>query len=48
MTKTLTAKIAAISIFMNSGSFTGLEFEICLLFGIWNLEFPVYPGSAYG
>ena len=53
MTKSLTTMIVAISIFLISGSYTGFEFGIlvigiCLLFGILNLEFPVYPGSGYG
>jgi hypothetical protein len=53
MTKTLTTIFVVISIFLNSGSYTGFEFGIlaigiCLLFGFWDLGFPVYLGSDYG
>jgi hypothetical protein len=38
---------------LNSRSYTGFEFGIlvigiCLLFGICNLCFPIFPGSGYG
>ena len=44
--------IVVILIFLNSRSYTGFEFGIlvigiCLLFGIWDLLFPGYPGSGY-
>jgi len=45
--------IVVILIFLNSRSYTGFEFGIlvigiCLLFGIWDLLFPGYPGADYG
>jgi len=53
MTQTLTTIIVVISIFLNSGSYAGFAFGIlvigiCLLFGFWDLVFPVYPGLSHG